>query len=141
MVVEATKKSGSLISARLALEQNREVMAVPGNITSDLSLGTNWLIQAGAKLIESWEDVVEEFPSPLKEQLLSQKEEEMEERPSMSAQEKRIFEYLKPDSLIHVDKLVDETEFSVSETLSFLLTLELKGLIYQRPGKYFQRRL
>jgi DNA processing protein len=141
VVVEATKKSGSLISARLALEQNREVMAVPGNITSELSLGTNLLIQTGAKLVESWEDVVEELPSPLKEQLLSQKEEEMEERPSMSAQEKRVFEHLKPDSLTHVDELVDETEFSVSETLFFLLNLELKGLIYQRPGKYFQRRL
>jgi DNA processing protein len=141
VVVEATKKSGSLISARLALEQNREVMAVPGNITSELSLGTNLLIQAGAKLVESWEDVVEELPSPLKEQLLNQKEEEMEERPSMSEQEKRVFEHLKPDSLTHVDELVDETEFSVSETLSFLLNLELKGLIYQRPGKYFQRRL
>ncbi len=141
VVVEATKKSGSLISARLALEQNREVMAVPGNITSELSLGTNWLIQTGAKLVKSWEDVVEEFPSPLKEQLLIQKEEKMEDRPSMNAQEKRIFEYLKPDSLTHVDELVDETEFSVSEALSFLLNLELKGLIYQRPGKYFQRRL
>jgi len=141
IVVEATKKSGSLISARLALEQNREVMAVPGNITSELSQGTNWLIQTGAKLVERWEDVAEELPSPLREKLLSQEEEEREAPPSISPQEKKIFEILKPDSLTHVDELVEEIEFSVSETLSFLLSLELKGFIFQRPGKYFQRRL
>ena len=141
VVVEATKRSGSLISARLALEQNREVMAVPGNITSALSRGTNWLIQTGAKLVESWEDVAEELPSPIREKILCQKEEEMEELPSLSAQEKKVFEILKPDSLTHVDELIEETDYSVSETLSFLLNLELKGLIFQRPGKYFQRRL
>jgi DNA processing protein len=141
IVVEATKKSGSLITARLALEQNREVMAVPGNITSDLSRGTNWLIQTGAKLVESWEDVAEELPAPLQEKLLSQKEEESEAHSSISPQEKKVFETLKPDSLTHVDQLVEETDYSVSETLSFLLSLELKGLIFQRPGKYFQRRL
>ena len=141
VVVEATKRSGSLISARMALEQNREVMAVPGNITSELSQGTNWLIQTGAKLVKSWEDVAEELPSPLKEKILCQKEEEREAPPSLSPQEKKVFEILKPDSLTHVDALVEETDYSVSETLSFLLNLELKGFILQRPGKYFQRRL
>jgi DNA processing protein len=139
VVVEATAKSGSLISARLALEQNREVMAVPGNITSELSRGTNWLIKAGAKLVESWEDVAEELPSPWREQLLSQKKQE--EPPRLNAEEKRICDLLKPDSLTHVDTLVEETEFSVSEILSILLSLELKGMILQQPGKYFQRRL
>ncbi len=141
VVVEATKRSGSLISARLALEQNREVMAVPGNITSALSRGTNWLIQTGAKLVENWEDVAEELPSPLREKLLCQKEKEREPAPPLSAQERKVFEILKPDSLTHVDELIEETDYSVSETLSFLLNLELKGLIFQRPGKYFQRRL
>jgi DNA processing protein len=139
VVVEASKKSGSLISARLALEQNREVMAVPGNVTSELSQGTNWLIKTGAKLVESWEDVAEELPSPLREKLLSQKEKERP--PSMSPEESKIFKLLKPDSLTHIDELVEGTEFSVSEVLSILLHLELKGLIFQRPGKYFQRRL
>lgn len=140
VVVEATQRSGSLISARLALEQNREVMAVPGNITSELSQGTNWLIQSGAKLVKSWEDVAEELPSPLREQVLREQEAERV-CPSMSPQEKKIFELLKPDSLTHVDELVEGTEYSVSETLSYLLQLELKGLISQRPGKNFQRRL
>jgi len=140
VVVEASKRSGSLISARLALEQNREVMAVPGNITSELSQGTNWLIKTGAKLVESWEDVAEELPPPLREELLSQKEEVKEEPASMSPQEKKVFDLIKPDSLIHIDALVERTEFSVSEVLSILLNLELRGLIVQRPGKHFQRR-
>ncbi len=116
-------------------------MALPGNITSNLSQGTNWLIKTGAKLVESWEDVAEELPSPLKEKLLSQKEEDKEKTPSVSPEERKVLELINSDSLIHVDDLVEGTEFSVSEILSVLLTLELKGLVFQRPGKYFQRRL
>lgn len=140
LVVEATKRSGSLISARLALEQNREVMAVPGNVTSELSRGTNWLIKSGAKPVECWEDIAEEFPSPLKEQLLSQAEGEKRELPSLSAQERKIFDLLKSDSIMHIDELTEESDVSVSEALSVLLSLELKGLVLQSPGKYFQRR-
>jgi len=140
VVVEAKKRSGSLISARLALEQNREVMAVPGNVTSELSQGANWLIKSGAKLVECWEDVAEELPSPLKEQLLSQKKEEEGKLPLMNAQERKLFELLKIDSLTHIDEIIDMSDFSVSEALSILLSLELKGWIYQSPGKYFQRR-
>ena len=141
LVVEATRRSGSLISARLALEQNREVMAVPGNTTSELSQGTNWLIKTGAKLVETWEDVAEELPSPIKEKLLSTKAEEKEKSVSMTLQERKIFDLIKADSLIHIDEFVERSEFSVSEILSILLNLELKGLVFQRPGKYFQRKL
>ena len=139
VVVEATRRSGSLISARLALEQNREVMAVPGAVTSDFSQGTNWLIKTGAKLIDTWEDVAEELPSPLKEKLLSQKEEK-KSVPALKPEEKRVFESLKKDSLTHIDELVEKTEFSVSELLAILLKLELEEMIVQNPGKYFQRR-
>ncbi len=141
VVVEATMRSGSLITASLALEQNREVMAVPGNITSPLSQGTNWLIKAGAKPVERWEDVAEELHSPLREELLARTEKKGEKPPAMSSEEQRIYGLLQPDSLAHIDELVEETEFSVSEALSVLLSLELKGLIDQRPGKYFQRKL
>jgi len=141
VVVEATQRSGSLISARLALEQNREVMAVPGNITSELSQGTNWLIKTGAKPVENWEDVAEELPSPLKEQLLSQKSGDKEKPPSMSPSEKKIFELLSPDSLIHIDEIVEQSNLSVSEVLSLLLRLEINELVLQMPGKCFQRRL
>lgn len=139
VVVEAARRSGSLISARLALEQNREVMAVPGAVTSDFSQGTNWLIKTGAKLVETWEDVAEELPSPLREKLLSQKEEK-KSMPVLKPEEKRVFESLKEDSLTHIDELVEKTEFSVSELLAILLNLELNELISQSPGKYFQRR-
>jgi len=139
VVVEAAQRSGSLISARLGLEQNREIMAVPGTVTSDFSQGTNWLIKTGAKLVETWEDVAEELPSPLKEKLLSHKEEK-KSLPALKLEEKRVFESLQEDSLTHIDELVEKTEFSISELLAILLILELKGLISQSPGKYFQRR-
>lgn len=141
VVVEATKRSGSLISARMALEQNREVMAVPGNITSELSQGANWLIKTGAKLIETWEDVVEEFSSPLREQILSEKPAKTKKPVVMSTQERKIFDLLRPDGMIHIDELVEKSDFSVSEVLSVLLSLELKNFISQSPGKYFQRKL
>ncbi|MBS3818973.1 DNA-processing protein DprA [bacterium] len=141
VVVEATRQSGSLISARLALEQNREVMAVPGNITSPLSEGTNWLIKTGAKLVESWEDVVEEFPSPIREQIFSLQKEEKKVFPSMDARERKIYDLLKPDDTTHIDELVEHTDFSVSELLSILLNMEFKGLVAPLAGKCYQRKL
>jgi DNA processing protein len=140
VVVEAAAKSGSLITARLALEQNREVMAVPGNLTSDMSRGTNCLIKDGAKLVESWEDVVEELPSPLKERLLATREED-ESQPDMNDRETKIFTSLRADSQTHIDELVEMTDLSVSEVLSLLLRMELKGLVVQNSGKFFQRKL
>ena len=141
IVIEATKRSGSLITARLALEQNREVMAVPGNITSNLSLGTNWLIKDGAKAVDGWEDVVEELPSPLREELLSKKKKERESAPKLNEKETKIYAKLTVDKEKHIDELVVSCGFSVSEALSSLLNLELKGLIIQLPGKYFMRKL
>ncbi|MGD9346272.1 MAG: DNA-processing protein DprA [Candidatus Aminicenantes bacterium] len=142
VVIEATKKSGSLITARLALEQNREVMAVPGNTTSELSRGTNWLVKTGAKLVERWEDVAEELPPPLRDRLLSQTEEKASKAlPSINPDEEKVLSVLKIDELTPVDDLVEKTEFSVSEILTLSLQLELKGYIHQSPGKYFQRKI
>ena len=145
VVVEAAQKSGSLISARLALEENREVLAVPGNITSTLSQGTNWLIKNGAKLVKDWMDVVEELPAPYRDGLLAEtkkaKKEVKNNEVIISPQEKDILNLLTEDSLIHIDKLAEKSAYSVSEILSNLLSLELKGLIIQRPGKFFQRKL
>lgn len=140
VVVEATRQSGSLITARLSLEQNRDVMALPGCPASDLSRGTNWLIKSGAKLVETWEDVVEELPSPLRESLLSCRTEE-KRKPAMSPEEKRILDCLSAESPVHIDELVEAADASVSELLGLLLNLELKGLVRQAPGKFFLRSL
>jgi len=141
-VVEATKRSGSLITARLALEQNREVMAVPGNTTSELSQGTNWLVKTGAKLVETWEDVAEELPPPLRERLLAQKEKEARKNlPPVTPHEEKLLALLKPDALVHIDELVEHTDLSVSEVLTHSLQLELKGYITQSLGKNFQRKI
>jgi DNA processing protein len=141
IVVEAAAKSGALITAQMALEQNREVMAVPGNVTSDMSKGTNGLIKTGAKLVEGWEDIAEELPSPLREKLLGQRTGETPALPLMTEQEAEIYRLLKADELIHIDELLDTVPCSVSELLALLLNLEIKGLILQSPGKYFQRRM
>jgi len=139
VVVEATSRSGSLITARLSLEQNRDVMAVPGSPASDLSRGTNWLIKSGAKLVETWEDVVEELPSPLRERFLSHRETEKKKMPTLSPDEKKIFDRLSVETPIHIDDLVEAVDASISELLGVLLNLELKGLVRQAPGKLFQR--
>lgn len=141
VVVEANRRSGSLISARFALEQNREVMAVPGNVTSELSQGTNWLIKSGAKLVEIWEDVAEEFPPPLRDNLLSRKREAGKKPAALTSEEKEILDCLSADTLVHIDELVERTDYSVSEMLAILLNLELKELVFQCPGKNFQRRM
>jgi DNA processing protein len=141
VVVEATRQSGSLITARLSLEQNRDVMAVPGSLASDLSRGTHWLIKSGAKLVETWEDVVEELPSPLRETILSRRTAEIKKLPAMSPEEREVFNRLSVETPVHIDELVEAAEASVSEMLGLLLSLELKGLVHQAPGKFFQRSL
>jgi len=141
VVVEAARKSGSLISARLALEMGREVMAVPGNVTSDLSRGTNWLIKEGAKPVEDWRDVVEELPPPHRDLLLDKAGHGGEETPPLRPEEEALYRLLDPDRLISVDELVDESGLSVSEVLALLLSLELKDLVAPGPGKRYQRKL
>lgn len=142
IVVEAAEHSGSLISAGFALEQDREVMAVPGNATSDLSRGTNGLLKEGAALVETWEDAAEALPSPLRERLLAQAEEKEENsRASLSGEENRVMKELPVDAAVHIDELAERTRMSVAGLLALLLGLELRDLIVQHPGKYFQRRM
>jgi len=141
VVVEAAARSGSLISARFALDQGRDVLAVPGSALSELSRGTNGLLKAGAGLVESWVEVAEALPSPWRENLLAEKEKKEENRrDSLDREESRLVDELSPESPVHIDDLAEKTGHSIARLLALLLGLELKGWVVQYPGKYFLRR-
>ncbi len=151
VVVEAAENSGSLITARLAMEQNREVFAVPGNITSRNSFGTNYLIKgAGAKLVQQWQDIAAELPQPIAASLLpppfSERKSAMTERlafvpEGLSPAETCVFKLLTPDSPAHVDWLFDKSQLPISELTAALLSLEIRELVRALPGRCFVRRL
>ncbi|TKJ30142.1 DNA-protecting protein DprA [bacterium (candidate division B38) B3_B38] len=144
IVVEADERSGALITAKLALEQGREVFAVPGNITSRNSLGTNYLIKRGAKLVQQWEDVVEELPYPSREAIEKRAtlapEAAKSELP-LTDSERAIYHLLSPDKPLHIDQLAESLGLDYNLLLSHLLSLEIKKKIVQLPGKLFIRKL
>jgi DNA processing protein len=134
-VVEAGEKSGALLTAEHALEQGREVFAVPGNITSKTSSGTNRIIKEGAKLVTCAEDVLEElkFIIPIK------KSREPEQVAELSDDRRQVYDLLS-DEPQHIDKIVKKANISVSQTLEIMLDLELTGLVEQLSGKMFVKR-
>src|SRR5688572_16894097 len=139
LIVEASERSGSLITARLAAEQNREVMAVPGSITSGNSFGTNYLIKSGAKLVQQCPDCVAELPSHIGTAMLPPKiEEGAGSAPSkqpelmpagMSENEQRVWHALSPDEPIHIDVLLETTEMSFGDLNAALVGLDIRDLI------------
>jgi DNA processing protein len=149
LVVEASEHSGSLITARLATEQGREVFAVPGNITSQTSFGPNFLIKDGAKLVQHWRDVVEEFPQPIKESLLGVEPKAKDaiatqpafEEVALSPNEQKLLALLAADVASHIDELLLSSGLSSPELTSALLGLEMKDRIKALPGKCFVKRL
>ncbi|MHC4084387.1 MAG: DNA-processing protein DprA [Planctomycetota bacterium] len=150
IVVEAGSRSGALITARAAMENNREVMAVPGKIDSPVSKGSHQLIKQGAKLIESVEDVMEAL-GYIGQQLKNHateaatKASEKVETPlfdasrlNLSDSEKTIYDYLSREPS-HIDQIIAETDLAPGSINAGLISLRLKGLIKQLPGNLFMK--
>jgi len=142
VVVEAGEKSGSLITARVALEQGREVFAVPGSIDSPGTKGTHKLIREGAKLVENTRDILEEILPQVDLQPAPSESVEppMERCPGKSealkVDEQAILRVLGGNP-IHVDALAIDTGYQIQDLLGVLMSLELKGYVKQLPGKKF----
>lgn len=146
VVVEGAQYSGSLITARLAMEASREVYGVPGNATQPSSFGPNHLIKQGAKLVTGWEDVVEELPTEVRTELVPVESPAAAERASLFEQslnetERTLYALLGPDEAKHVDELVETSGLNSSEVLATLFELEMKGFVRQMPGKQFVKVL
>ena len=146
VVVEGAQYSGSLITARLAMEFGREVYGVPGNVTSEGSFGPNQLIKQGAKLVTGWEDVVEELPNDIRAELFPVESVPSEERATLleatlSDSEKALYTLMTVDKPRHVDELMELSGLTSSEVLATLFELEMRGAVRQMPGKHFVKAL
>ncbi len=136
VVVEAGVRSGALLTARFALDQNREVFAVPGNIDFAGSQGPHHLIQDGAKLVRNVQDILDELPVPGRTEHAGLPVRSM---PSLSADEEKLLDVV-TDQPAAVDDLIARSGLQPAETLVLLLSLEMKGLIQQLFGKKFVRK-
>ncbi|HYA36364.1 MAG TPA: DNA-processing protein DprA [Candidatus Binataceae bacterium] len=147
VVVEAAEKSGSLITARMALEQDRQVFAVPGSPVTGKSRGSNRLIKDGAKIVECVEDVIEELapqlglPQPVPARNKTHESSGSPDRDIDSIggneESKTVLRTLKDVEKVHVDSIIESSSLTPQIVLRILLELELKGLVMQHPGKLF----
>lgn len=149
LVIEAGEYSGTRITARSALEQGRDVYAVPGNVTNKLSWGPNTLIKQGAALVATWEDVWEALPADTRLALTppeapastGAESASLFGGPDLAPDEKKIFSILRADEPTHIDELVERlvAQLSSSQIFAALFELELSGRIRTMPGKYYVR--
>lgn len=128
LIVEAALKSGSLITARLGLEQNKDIFAIPGRIDSPISTGTNYLIQQGAKLITSSSDILDEYGIQL--------DRKNKEKHKISKKEEKILDLMEVNELKGIDYFAEKIDFSISEIISLLMGLILKNIVVEESGGY-----
>ncbi len=136
LVVEAAEKSGSLITAHYALEQGRDVYAVPGNISFASSRGCNRLIKQGAKLVDCVDDILEELPLGGGTEHAGPLFETRGRSFALTPKEAAIYELL-ARSPLHIDEIISQTELTAGEVSSMLLHLELKGAVTSLPGTHY----
>ena len=151
LVVEAAENSGTRVTARCAADQNRDLFAVPGNVTNKNSWTPNTLIKQGAKLVATWEDVWEDLPSQVRIALES--EAGFASKPGVTAsllpdpvlrpEEAMVLEVLRADESLQIDEILEllETQLTSSEAFTALFELEMSGRIRQLPGKNYVRTL
>ncbi len=161
LVVEGAQYSGSAITAKLAMDQGRDVFAVPGNITSKMSWGPNLLIKQGARLIQDWNDVISELPPEARRRLIERGRERIlgegaatsdgtqasllaggagggQPGPELDSAARRVLDLLQVDAAVHLDDLLEKVQdTSASELIAALFELEMLGLVKQLPGKNF----
>jgi DNA processing protein len=151
LVVEAGENSGTRVTARCAAEQNRDLYAVPGNVTSKNSWTPNTLIKQGAKLVATWEDVWEDLPSQVRLELESEAPSASNAGPAASLladpalrpQETMVLEVLRADESLQIDEILElvETQLTSAEVFTALFELEIAGRIRQLPGKNYVRAM
>ncbi len=151
LVVEAAENSGTRVTARCAAEQNRDLFAVPGNVTNKNSWTPNTLIKQGAKLVATWEDVWEDLPSDVRREL--EREAGVASKPAAQAsfmpdpllrpEEAMVLEILRADESLQIDEILQllETQLTSSEVFTALFELEMAGRARQLPGKNYVRTL
>jgi DNA processing protein len=151
LVVEAAENSGTRVTARCAADQNRDLYAVPGNVTSKGSWTPNTLIKQGAKLVATWEDVWEDLPSQVRLELEAEAPVESKSLttasllpdPVLRPEEAMVLEVLRTDDSLQIDEILEllETQLTSSEVFMALFELEITGRIRQLPGKNYVRTM
>jgi DNA processing protein len=151
LVVEAGENSGTRVTARCAAEQNRDLFAVPGNVTNKGSWTPNTLIKQGAKLVATWEDVWEDLPSQVRLELEDEAPSASKPEPGASLlpdpvlrpQEAMVLEVLRTDESLQIDEILDllEAQLTSSEVFTALFELEMAGRVRQLPGKNYVRAM